>query len=106
VVETVEKQKGDTLNSTIFHQGRSNKKNVIPVIYKKRYIGQPTFDSHSPLQQRHFERKSDFLSRTEKSIRQSVLESQASVIEKTEKKRIKVESKLVHLMSVIGQNKG
>lgn len=113
LIESVDAQKDDVLSSVIFSGNKQTKKQTLPVVYRKRYTGQPSFDSRSSIKQRAertSSKKSDLFTtddrtgdRTKKSrVIDSTLET--PIIEKKGPKEENAQTKLVTTTMTI-QNK-
>lgn len=95
-VETIEAQEGELLSSQIFSTENSVRRYIIPILYRKRYAGQPTFDSRASVVQKSksAHKKNDVSDVGEESkVRTSAMEE--PIVEKGRASNPKAEPKLV-----------
>eukprot|EP00826_Nyctotherus_ovalis_P042095 TRINITY_DN4296_c0_g1_i9.p1 TRINITY_DN4296_c0_g1~~TRINITY_DN4296_c0_g1_i9.p1 ORF type:complete len:146 (+),score=31.25 TRINITY_DN4296_c0_g1_i9:404-841(+) len=83
----MEAQGNEALTSQLFSESRDVRRHTLPVIYRKRYVGQPAFESRTPVRSRTESRRSDIsainergrLSRVTEGIVEAPILEQATV---------------------------
>eukprot|EP00826_Nyctotherus_ovalis_P042089 TRINITY_DN4296_c0_g1_i11.p1 TRINITY_DN4296_c0_g1~~TRINITY_DN4296_c0_g1_i11.p1 ORF type:complete len:153 (+),score=37.58 TRINITY_DN4296_c0_g1_i11:231-689(+) len=106
LVESMEAQGNEALTSQLFSESRDVRRHTLPVIYRKRYVGQPAFESRTPVRSRTESRRSDIsainergrLSRVTEGIVEAPILEQATV--EDVKDDAKQSTKLVLILSL------